>query len=370
MHELRRGLLAIKYIAFELLPVFLIGVTIFVLVLVMFQSFQLSEYIIIHGARLTTVLQMVIYVTLGFLPILLPIALLFAVLLTYGRMSGDSEIVAMKALGLRPIHLLLPALTVGLCVSILSLQLSFRLAPWGNRELNNLLTRIEETRPTITIRNGVFAEGAFDMVIYANKVDAANNLLHHVFIYDERNPKSPLTIIAKKGRLITHETKMGQAAYLQLSNGSVHKSSAASYTKIDFSTYDIKLFDPNTIKKVKIGPQQMNMSQLYSAIHRMPKTNPNRIDYLLEWNTRWALSATCLILALVGMGLGTTTNRRTARSGSMVICISAVVIYWALYVAFESLAQSGKLPVPVAVWMTNLIFLIFGLFQYQKVRES
>ncbi len=358
-----------KYIAFELLPVFLIGLTIFVLVLCMFQSFQLSEYVIVHGAKLSIILQMVAYVTLGFLPILLPIALLFAVLLTYGRLSGDSEIVAMKALGLSTWHLLIPALVVGVFVSIISLQVSFRLAPWGNRQMNTLLTQLAETRPTITIRDGVFAEGAFDLVIYANHVDSANNLLHDVFIYDERDPKAPVTIIAKEGRMITHATSSGQAAYLQLTDGNVHKSSKAFYTKIDFSTYDINLFDPNKVKKEKIGPEQMNMQELYNAIKHQ-NSKEDALDYLLEWNRRWALSATCLILALVGMGLGTVTNRRTSRSGGMVICIASVVVYWTLQVGFESFARNGQLPVGIAVWMTNFLFLSFGLYQFHRVRQN
>ena len=359
-----------KYIAFELLPVYLVGLTIFILVLCMIQSFQWAEYVIVHGAKLSIVLQMATYITLGFFPILLPIALLFAVLLTYGRLSGDSEIVAMKALGLSTYHLLIPALFIGFVVSIVSLQVSFRLAPWGNKQMNLLLTQLAETRPTLTLRDGVFAEGAFGLVIYANHVDPANNLLYDVFIYDERDPKSPVTIIAKQGRMIAHNTGSGQVAYLQLSDGNVHKSSRSFYTKIDFSTYDINLFDPNKVRKEKIGPEQMNMQELYSAIRKMPSKDRDRLDYVLEWNRRWALSATCLILALVGMGLGTVTNRRTSRSGGMVICVAAVVVYWTMQVGFESLARNGQLPVSIAAWMTNLAFLGFGIYQFQRVRQS
>ncbi len=370
MNELARGRLAMKYIVFELLPIFLLGMTIFILVLIMFQSFQLSEYVIIHGAKFSATLQLIFFTALGFLPILLPIALMFAVLLTYGRMSGDSEIVAFKALGLGQFHLLLPALVLGALISVLSLQVSFRLAPWGNLQLNNLIGKLMQTRPAVSIREGVFSEGAFDLVIYASKVNSSEGILKKVFIFDERDQASPLTIIAKEGELVTHATDVGQEALLRLFSGSVHKSAKEFYTKIDFGTYDISLFDPNQNKERKSGPESMDMSELHEAMkHLDPKDNES-INFILEWHRRWALSATCLILALVGFGLGTVTNRRAARSGSMVICISTLVIYWAVYVGFESLIRSGKMPASIGAWMTNIIFLGFGIYQFRRSREN
>lgn len=370
MSELARGRLAMKYILFELLPIFLLGMSIFVIVLIMFQSFQLSEYVIVHGASLTTTIQLIFYTALGFLPILLPIALMFAILLTYGRMSGDSEIVAFKALGLGQVHLLAPAIFLGAAISLFSLQTSFRLAPWGNLQLNNLIAHLAQTRPGVSIREGVFSEGAFNLVIYANKVNSRDGLLKKVFIFDERDPKSPLTIIAKEGELVSSATEMGQEAVLRLNSGSVHTYANESYTKIDYETYYIKLFDPNDFKERKAGPESMDMQELRDAMRAANPSDPDTINLALEWHRRWALSATCIIFALVGFSMGTVTNRRAARSGSMVICISAIVIYWAMYVAFEGLIRSGKIPAPVGAWMTNLVFLMFGIYQYRRAREN
>lgn len=368
--NLTRGRLAMKYIVFELLPIFLLGMTIFIFVLLMFQSFQLSEYIIVHGAKISVTLMLIFYTALGFLPILLPIALMFAVLLTYGRMSGDSEIVAFKALGLGQFHLLLPALILGTLISFLSLQVSFRLAPWGNLQLNNLLTKLAQTRPAVTIREGVFSEGAFDLVIYASKVDSTQGTLKKVFIFDERDQASPLTIISKEGELVSNSTDVGQEAELRLQNGSVHKYGKEFYTKIDFQTYGIKLFDSKQIKERKVGPEGMDMGQLHEALAHLDPKDDESINYVLEWHRRWAISATCLILALVGFSLGTVTNRRAARSGSMVICISVLVVYWAIYVGFEGLIRSGKIPPPIGAWMANFIFLAFGIYQYRRSREN
>ncbi|MCB0350453.1 MAG: LptF/LptG family permease, partial [Bdellovibrionales bacterium] len=95
-----------------------------------------------------------------------------------------------------------------------------------------------------------------------------------------------------------------------------------------------------------------------------------KINLILEWQRRWSLSATCLIFAFLGVSLGAVTNKRTARSGSLVICISAIVVYWALYVGFESLARAGHLPPSIAAWVANFAFLAFAGYQFRNVVES
>jgi len=368
MFALYRGRTAIKYITFELLPVLIVGLLVFLFVLVMIQSFKLSEYVIVHGAKFETISQLVFYVMLGYIPILLPIALLFAVLMTYGRLSGDSEIVALKALGLTPRHLVAPALIVGTMLTLFALQTSFQLAPWGQKNLDELVSRLAQTRPGATIREGVFSEGFFDLVVYAHKVDSKKGTLNKIFIYDERNPSSPMTIIARTGSLVNQNAETGQEAFLQLLDGNMHRSQDEFYTKIDFDSYYINLFDPHDVKEGQIEPNALNISELNARIKNPEVQDQERLNLLLERQRRWSLSVACLIFAFLGVGLGTTTNRRAAKSGSMVICISAVVVYWTLFVGFESAARSGYLPVAVSAWITNLLFFAFAFWQYRKLK--
>ena len=93
-------------------------------------------------------------------------AMLFSVLLTYGRMSQDSEIVAFKALGLGMRHLLTPALVMGVVVTILAAQLTINVAPWGSRKSEELAHEMRQFQPMAAIREGVFSEGFFDLVVY------------------------------------------------------------------------------------------------------------------------------------------------------------------------------------------------------------
>jgi lipopolysaccharide export system permease protein len=367
MNELARGRLAFKYIFFEMLPTLLLGIVVFLLILLMFQALRLTEFILVHGVSLKTVGLITTYLSISFLPVIIPMSLLFAVLLTYGRLSADAEIMALKSLGLNMIHLGLPALALGALMTFASSQVSFYLAPWGNRQFEVLIHELGRLKAGATIREGVFSEGFFDMVVYANRVDSKEGQLQKVFIYDERDRQSPFTIIAKEGHLVRDsDVKTGDRAHLRLVDGSIHRTQLGTYTKIDFSSFDINLFDEVKLSERTKSPPSMTMGELKSALKSKTLEVQARIDYGVEFGRRWALSFGCLVLSLAGLGLGTTTNRRIARSSGMVLCLIVIISYWVLYVSAEALARQGRLPPMVAVWSVNILFAGVALWAIKR----
>lgn len=366
--SLWRGRLAIKYIFFDMVPTFLMGVVVFLFVILMFQAFRLTEYVIVHGADLWTVGQILGYLAISFLPVILPMSLLFSVLLTYGRLSSDSEIIALKALGLNMLHLTVPAVIVAGLTSVLSGQTSFYLAPWGNRQMEVTLHRLGQLKPGASIREGIFSEGFFDLVVYANEVDSKNGRLKNVFIYDERENESPLTIIANEGRLIREDSTNGHKAFLRLFQGNIHRTHTGEklYTKIDFDSYDINLFDPVAFTHKTKTPLSYNILELRTAIDRFDLSDKTKRSLSVEIHRRWAISIACLIFGFLGVGLGTTTNKRHARSSGFVLSIGVIVGYWMLYAGMENLGKNGTLPVPVAVWCANVVFAIFAVWSLRK----
>ncbi|MGE0762019.1 MAG: LPS export ABC transporter permease LptF [Bdellovibrionales bacterium] len=371
MSELARGRLAIKYILIETLPSFVIGVAVFLFILLMFQALRLTEFVLVHGVSFQTIGQIMVYLAVSFLPVILPMSLLFAILLTYGRLSSDAEIVAMKALGLNLIHLTIPALIVGAMATFASAHTSFYLAPWGNRQFEVLINELGRLKAGATIKEGVFSEGFFDLVVYANQVDSKAGLLSKVFIFDERDPQSPLTIIAREGRLIRDaDPRSGDRAHLQLVDGSIHRTQQDNYTKIDFSTYDINLFDPVDLSEKSKSLPSMSINELNHALKKSDLEPKQRVKMEVERQRRWALSLACLIFAFVGVGLGTTTNRRLARSSGMVLSLIVIIGYWVLYVTAEGLARNQSVPAPVAIWGVNVIFCGFAVWAMKRAQHS
>lgn len=354
------GKKAAQYIFFEMLPSFILGLLVFISIILMFQVLRLTEFALVHGVALKTIAEIIGYVVISMLPILFPMALLFSVLLTYGRLSQDSEIVAMKASGLPMGTLLLPALILATLVGIISAQMSFNIAPWGNRQFEVLYSRLANTKAAAVIKEGTFSEGFFDMVIYANEVNTDKGLLKKVFIYDEKSGDVPLTIIAKAGEIIPDPDRPGHEILLRLNQGEIHRQ-AKTHTKISFDNYDVRFSEPLNLEEKAKSPPSLTLQEVRNRLNEKIEDKELLRTLQTEYHKRWAISALCIVFAMIGVGLGTTTNRRAAKAGGMILCIGIIIFYWILYVAAEGAARSGALPAAFAIWTPNVIFAFLGL---------
>jgi lipopolysaccharide export system permease protein len=362
---LLRGRLAFWYVFTELLPGFIIGVLVFVFILLMFQVLRLTETMLVHGVDIKTTLNIMLYLTISFLPAVLPMSLLFSVLLTFSRLSSDSEIVAFKAMGLNLGYLLFPTVVLGALIAAFSAHTAFFSAPWGNRQFELLVTKIGNSKAAATIREGTFSEGFFDFVVYAKKVDSKNGKLEKVFIYDEGEGQ-PMTIIARNGAILPNNENANQGALLRLMDGDIHRTAKDSYTKIHFESYDISLAAPIADGFREKSPLSLTYAELKKSLaSEKPVDEPRRV-LEVEYHKRWAIAAACLLFSFLGVGMGTNTNRRSVRSGSLVMSIGVIVSYWALYVAGESMAKSGSIAVWPAIWFANFVFFALGTWFLRK----
>lgn len=365
MVSIFRGKKAAQYIFFEMLPSFIVGLVVFVSIILMFQVLRLTEFALVHGVDMKTIAQIIGYICISLLPALFPMSLLFAIILTYGRLSSDSEVVAMKASGLHMGMILTPAIVLAVLVGILSAQTSFEIAPWGNRQFEVLFTRLGNTKAAATIKEGTFSEGFFDLVVYANKVNSESGALENVFIYDEREPGAPLTIIAKRGAIVPDAKSPGHNVLLLLEDGDIHRKTQ-THTKIKFDTYEVKLIDPIQEVIREKSAQSLTLSELREILKKTDLKPQDERTYRTEFHKRIAISVLCIVFALIGVGLGTVTNKRAAKSSGMIMCVGIIIGYWVLYVTLEGMARNGQLPPIIAVWTPIAIFSVIGLNALRK----
>ncbi len=353
------------YIISEILPSFLLGLLVFISILLMFQALRLTEFLLIHGIRWTAMIQIMGFMSISFLPMLFPMSLIFAVLMTYNRMSQDSEIIAFKSAGIDSLSLLMPALIFAVIVTILSAQTSYYLAPWGNRQFEVLITRLGNTKAAASIKEGTFSESFFDLVVYANKVDSKSGTLTDLFIYDEKQPDAPLTIIAPEGQIIPDETHPGHSVLLRLFKGQIHRK-AESHTVINFDSYDILLNDPIKLEERKKSASSLSLHELSDSQTKAEISADLKKDYQIEFHKRSALAAACLVFAVIGVAFGIGNNRRSGKSSGFILSVGFIILYWLVYLTFEGLARSNTLSVVLGIWLSNIIFLILGLYSLKN----
>lgn len=361
---IRRYKLVFNYLLSEMIPTFFVGVICFVSILLLFQVLKLTDTLLQHDVSLRTLVHLLSYMSISFLPAILPMSLIFTIVLSYNRLSGDSELIALKSLGLSMWPIIAPGIALGLAVSLFSGYTSFQIGPWGNRQFEILITDIGNSKAITAIKEGTFSE-FYKMMVYANKVDQKTDELENVFIADERDPKSPTTIVAEKGKFISEKSFNSYKALVRLTNGDIHKTSKEGHTKIHFQTYDLQIIEP-TNKKIR--DKSMNSLTYRDLIQlRANTTNPKQLrSYNYEWHNRFSLSFSCLVFVLVGIGLAARTHNRTGKSGGGVISVGVIVAYWILFIIGNSLLKSTTLPPWFAAWIPTMIFGPVGLYLLKK----
>lgn len=354
------------YLITEILPSFVLGVLVFISILLMFQALRLTDLFISHGIKGTLILKIMGYMSISFLPMLFPMSLLFAVLMTYNRLSQDSEIIAFKSAGVHTSSLILPALVFAALISFLSSQTSYYLAPWGNRQFEVLINKLANTKAAASIKEGTFSEGFFDLVIYANKVESKSGALVDLFIYDERNPNAPLTIIAPTGEIIPDQTHPGHSVLLRLFKGQIHRK-AETHTVINFDLHEVLLNDPIHLEERKKSVSSLTLSELNILRFNPDVTPQEKLNFTIEFHKRSALAVGCLVFCIIGIAFGIVTNRRSGKASGFILSVGFIILYWIVYIGFESSVRSGVMPAWIGIWLPNILFSVFGLFQLKKV---
>lgn len=367
-----RAPIIFTYILTELVAPFFIGLTVFIFILVMSQVLRLNELIIVHGVGIGSVLKLVFYLLTTFLAISIPIALLFSVLSLFGRLSADSEMIALRASGFSLTQLAFPVLVFSAIVSVFCLFLTLHLEAWGARSYRALVWQIGKSKATVGIKPGAFNDDFFGLVLYTDRSDASEKTLENVFIYDDRDKTSPVSVVAKKGKVVSSENL--SSVFLILYDGSLHstKPDYSSIQKINFESYTINLSLDEVLKvDTKEKPQWLSLGRLKERIaEEEHKGNLEKArSYKSEYHRKFSVAFANFIFAILGIAFGMTPTRMV-RSGSFVYTLLFVGAYWTVYLAGRSLTIKGFFPPVVAMWLPNGLFLILSGFLLHRTSRA
>lgn len=355
------------YILKEILPIFLIGLMVFTVILLMDKILKLIELVVNRGGSLSHILMLFAFISPSFLIVTIPISVLLATLLTFGRLSSDSEVTALKASGMSLYQLFVPISLFAVGTFLLASFLVFYALPWGNRGFKSTLFLLAQSKTDIEIKERIFSDTFSGLVVYVDRVPIQGNRMEGILIYDEREKGTSNTIVAKEGFLIKNSTD--QDIILRLSGGDIHRfeAKAQTFQKIRFDTYDLKLELTKTFWAIekKLKDKEMSIDDIQEKIKQIKRTGGDTTAYEVEVHKRYAIPFTCIIFALIGVPLGI-QPRRSGRSYGFVLSILILIAYYVSLTASEILAMRKTMPPFVAGWTPNLLFSGLGLYLFVK----
>jgi lipopolysaccharide export system permease protein len=358
-----------RYVAAEVAAPLGLGVVLLTFALVTGRLLKLTEMVVNHGVTLGDVMGLIGFIMPAFLELTLPMALLIGVLMGFGRMSGDRELIAARACGMSLYRLTLPVMGVAAIVYLLSSWLAFSVRPWANSHLRQQLFELTQTRSTAGLKEKVFNGNFPGLVVYVDHIASSDETLHGVMISDARDPKQQNTIMARSGRIIPDPK--AQALTLRLFNGSVFGVNAANNTShvTTFRTYDLNVHPEEGLGMGERDPEEMNFSQLRSVIAQARSAGKPDLEAETEFASKYTLPFTTLLFALMGVPLGL-KPARGGQSERFGVAIALFFVYYSLMRAGEALAQRGVLDAFVAMSIPDLLFLLLAIALFVRAARD
>jgi lipopolysaccharide export system permease protein len=362
---------ATLYILKEILPIFFIGLMTFTIILLMDKILKLIELVVNRGGSLSNILMLFLFISPSFLIITIPVSVLLGTLLTFGRLSSDSEITAFKASGVSLYQLFFPISVFAFATFLLSSFLVFYALPWGNRGFKATLYRLVQSKADIEIKERVFNDAFSGLVVYVDRVPLQGNHMEGILIYDQREKGKSNTILAKEGFIVNNPES--QEIILRLRYGDIHRFEPEAHTfqKITFDTYDLKLELAKTFAAIekKLKDWEMSIDDIRKKMEEIKRTGGNTTPYEIELHKRYAIPFTCIVFALIGVPLGIQPHR-SGRSYGFILSIFILIAYYVSLTASEILAARKIIPAFSAGWAPNLLFSGLGIYLLVKTASE
>ena len=380
MHLLPSRTIIDRYILREIGVPFLVAIFVFTGILFLARSLKLIDLVVNKNVPVTDILVLFSYIIPRFLELAIPMSLFLAVIIGFGRLSADSELVVLRAVGMSLNQLAVPVMWFAAMALGITLVLGLWVRPWANYQLGKGLFEIAKMQTSAGLVAGTFNELG-QLTVYAETIEDKGAKLNNVLIGDSRDPASSRTFIAKYGRLVSNNTE--QTLMLQLFDGSIQEGRGQTFNVTRFEVNTIRLPHSELLEE---SPEEggkrsgeMYISELLAAkkeaiekkaagIETRDKHEAARIA--VELHRRFALPGACVCVALIAMSLGIQPSRGGHTWGPTISVVSGILLillYYVLLAAASALAEEEVLPVAISIWTPNILFFALGFWVFRQV---
>ena len=380
---------------------FLFSFVVITFILVMDIIFQIADLIIGKNLDLFIVLEVFFLNLAWIVAVSIPMSVLVASLMAFGRLSADNEVTAFKAGGVSFFQMISPVLVSGAILGAGHLFFMDVILPEANYRARSLMNDIHRARPTLLFTNGIFMKEIPGYSILIDRVNPRNNEIHSITIYETENLRLPRVMTAKSGELHVNETD--SRIDLMLYDGELlqQDESTGRYFKEVFERQRFAIRTAQSgVQRSEAGvrgDRELNIEMMRDKIDEWqrevdeisavlvpgpvsPEAKPDSLEaervqaqrtvslrqrqknsYIVEIHKKYAISAACLVFVLIGAPLGVRL-RRGSIGVSVGVSLCFFLLYWACLLGGEELADRDMVDPVWAMWAANIVIGVPGAF--------
>jgi len=342
--------------------------------------FDLIRKIVEFGLPLFLALKVLLFSLPSFLVLSFPMAVLLSTLLAYGKLSSNSELLALKSLGIKTSRIISPAIALSIFMTGLTFYFNDNLVPSSNK--------LAEATLRAGIGSSFSGETGKDNIMfsrYGSRINAStqkptkiNTYLTHIFYaaWYENNIMKDVTVLdfsrqdfkqVLKASTAKFDKKNSSWMFTDGSMVSIDKNGQA--TNIQFKEYKYPFVEgPLELAKVPKDASEMTLKQALKAEKIYKETgNQKEIRRIqVRIQEKFTLPFACLVFGLIGSSLGSKSNLRSSKSQGFGLSVILILIYYVMSFVFSSFGVKGILHPIFAAWLPVLISLSGGVYLLRK----
>ena len=294
------------------------------------------------------------------LVVLLPVALLLALLFSLGRMSRANEIVSMLTAGVSLARVLAPLLFMGLLTTAVSTALNYSLAPHAEFSRKKLMEDPQSRRATLGSLAQIFRNRTDHRTWFIQQFYPGENVFNTVHVVQQDENDRILTNYLATSVLYHPDTKAWELREVKVVNydeaGNIAKATVSESVMItDWSETPYRLTSAN------LRAEQLGVPELRDYLHYNADFPPTLLaPFATHLQYRIALPWTCLVVAFIAAPLGIGYSRRGILSGVASAVLLAFAMNFVMHL-FLALGEGARIPPWAAAWTPNILFGILGL---------
>ena len=370
-----------RWLIAQILPPMLFAISAFTVIsLSVGVMFDLIRKIVEFGLPLFLAIKVLFFSLPSFLVLSFPMAVLLSTLLAYGKLSANSELLALKSLGIKTSRIIAPAIAVSILMTGLTFYFNDNLVPASNKLAESTLragigSSFSSEKEKFNI---MFSRYGSRIKSATNKPTKRNTFLTHIFYASrfENNIMQEVTVLDFSREDIQQILKATSAVFDKknsswiFSDGSIVSiDQGGQTTNIQFKKYRYPFVEgPLDLAKVPKDATEMSLKQALEA-ERIYKETGNlkeirRIQVRIQ--EKFTLPFACLVFGLIGSSLGSKSNLRSSKSQGFGLSVILILVYYVMSFVFSSFGVKGVLSPIVATWLPVLISMGGGIYFLRK----
>lgn len=346
-----------RHVLKEMFPPFAVNVLFFMFVFLLTEILNITNMIVNYKVDLWVIVKLLAFSMPYFLVFVLPMSVMMAILLTFLRLSGDNEIIALKSGGVS-IYQLLPAVfTFCLMGAVLTATMTIYGLPWSRTSLKALTIEVAKSNIDIALKERTFNNAFKGVMLYVNEIDLKTKDLIDVFIQDERNQKAMITVVAPLGKMDSDPDKL--LFRMRLYNGTINQVNLKekSVNTVHFDTYDIQFDLKQAMENLADEPkheQEMSFSELRGLLKDPPKKDFRYYRRLMEFHKKFSIPLACFALGILAIPIGI-QSKSARKAFGFALGFFLFLFYYLLLSAGLVFGETGAYPPVIGMWLPDIV---------------